>query len=155
MPNKIKRSGDGLALQVTKPARAAGLVEETDDEPTRLANIRVFAFDGLLLVIDLDRITDENIVELATSAALDTVSIHRVTNASLQIAGNGYQVQLPGAVNAGFNVRDLARQLVRDEGQVSRDLETLARHGVISFETDGRAKKPYLQHEHVIVEPIV
>ncbi|MCO8245293.1 hypothetical protein [Haladaptatus sp. AB643] len=108
MPNKIKRSGDGFALQVTKPARAAGLVEEADDEPTRLADIRVFAFDGLLLVVDLDRITDENIVELATSAALDTVSIHRVANASLQIAGNGYQVQLPGAADAGFHVGDRA-----------------------------------------------
>jgi hypothetical protein len=108
MPNKIKRSGDGLALQVTKPARTAGLVEETDNELTRLANIRVFAFDGLLLVVDLDRITDEKIVELATSAALDTVSIHRVTNASFQIAGNGYQVQLPGAADAGFHVGDRA-----------------------------------------------
>jgi hypothetical protein len=66
MPNKIKRSGDGLALQVTKPARAAGLVEETDDVPARFADIRVFAFDGLLLVVDIDRITDENMVELAT-----------------------------------------------------------------------------------------
>ena len=108
MPNKIKRSGDGLALQVTKPARAAGLVGEADDNPSRFANIRVFAFDGLLLVVDIDRITDENIVELATSAALDTVSIHRVANASLQIAGNGYQVQLPGAADAGFHVGDQA-----------------------------------------------
>ncbi|WP_458191099.1 hypothetical protein [Haladaptatus sp. NG-WS-4] len=108
MPNKIKRSGDGLALQVTKPARAAGLIEEKDDEPTRFADIRVFAFDGLLLVVDINRITDENMVELATSAALDTVSIHRVTNASLQIAGNGYQVQLPGAADAGFHVGDRA-----------------------------------------------
>ncbi len=108
MTNTIKRSGDGLALQVTKPARASGLVEETDDEPTYIADIRVFAFDGLLLVIDLNHITDENIVELATTAALDTVSIHRVTNASLQIAGNGYQVQLPGAADAGFHVGNRA-----------------------------------------------
>ncbi|WP_049972826.1 hypothetical protein [Haladaptatus cibarius] len=108
MPNTIKRSGDGLALQVTKPARTAGLVEETDNEPARLADIRVFAFDGLLLVVDIDRISNEDIVELATSAALDTVSIHRVANASLQIAGNGYQVQLPGAADAGFHVGDRA-----------------------------------------------
>jgi hypothetical protein len=108
MSNKIKRSGDGLALQVTNPARAAELVEERDDEPTCFADIRVFAFDGLLLVADIDRITDENVVELATSAALDTVSIHRVANASLQIAGNGYQVQLPGAADAGFHVGDRA-----------------------------------------------
>ncbi|WP_227379514.1 hypothetical protein [Haladaptatus halobius] len=76
MPNKIKRSGDGLALQVTQPARAAKLVEETDDETTRLSTIRVFAFDKLLLVIDIDRVKNENVVELVTSAALDTVSIH-------------------------------------------------------------------------------
>ncbi|GAA0260948.1 hypothetical protein ACFFQF_27300 [Haladaptatus pallidirubidus] len=68
----------------------------------------MFAFDGLLLVVDLDRITEENVVELATSAALDTVSIHRVANASLQITGNGYQVQLPGAADAGFHVGDRA-----------------------------------------------
>jgi hypothetical protein len=134
MPNTIKRSGDGLALQVTQPARAAGLVEETDDELTRLADIRVFAFDGLLLVVDIDRITDENIVELATSAALDTVSIHRVADASLQIAGNGYQVQLPGAADAGFHVGDRApctsapNLLVvaaEESGRVAADIGTI------------------------------
>ncbi|WP_458208666.1 hypothetical protein [Haladaptatus sp. NG-SE-30] len=139
MPNTIKRSGDGLALQVTKPARAAGLVEETDDEPTRLADIRVFAFDGLLLVVDLDRITDENIVELATSAALDTVSIHRVINASLQIAGNGYQVQLPGAADAGFHVGDRAPctpapnlLVIAAEGseRLAADMETIRKEQV-------------------------
>ncbi|WP_423746578.1 hypothetical protein V5735_20165 [Haladaptatus sp. SPP-AMP-3] len=139
MPNKIKRSGDGLALQVTKPARAAGLVEETDDEITRLANIRVFAFDGLLLVIDIDRITDENIVELATSAALDTVSIHRVANASLQIAGNGYQVQLPSAADAGFHVGDQApctpapNLLViaaEESGRVAADIVTIRKEQI-------------------------
>ncbi|EFW91057.1 hypothetical protein ZOD2009_15746 [Haladaptatus paucihalophilus DX253] len=139
MPNTIKRSGDGLALQVTKPARAAELVEEADDEPTRLADIRVFAFDGLLLVVDLDRITDENIVELATSAPLDTVSIHRVANASLQIAGNGYQVQLPGAADAGFHVGDRAPctpapnllVIAADEsGRVAADIATIRREQV-------------------------
>jgi hypothetical protein len=139
MPDKIKRSGDGFAFQVTKPARAAGLVEETDDEPARLANIRVFAFDDLLLVMDIDRITDENMVELATSAALDTVSIHRVTNASLQIAGNGYQVQLPGAADAGFHVGDRASctpapnlLVIAAEGseRVAADIVTIRREQV-------------------------
>jgi hypothetical protein len=52
MANQIKSSGAaGAALQVTKPARAAGLVEEDEDgEATYLAEVRVFAFDRLCLI---------------------------------------------------------------------------------------------------------
>lgn len=52
------------------------------------------------------------------------------------------------------SVRDLARQVGRDKGQVSRDLGVLAEHGVISYDEDGRAKQPYLTQEHIIVEPV-
>lgn len=55
MPNAIKQSGEGLALQVTKPARAAGLVEENvDGDSIRRAEVFVYAFDDTLLVIDAD-----------------------------------------------------------------------------------------------------
>ncbi len=97
-----------LPSNVTKPARAARLVEETNDDTAYRVNIRVFAFDNLLLVIDIDRITDPNLVDLVTAVTLDTVSIHRVADASLQIAGNGYQVQLPRVEAAGFQVGDRA-----------------------------------------------
>ena len=53
------------------------------------------------------------------------------------------------------SVRGLARELGRDKGQVSRDLATLAEHGVVRFEEAGRAKRPTLTQEHVVVEPIV
>lgn len=53
------------------------------------------------------------------------------------------------------SVRDLARRVDRDKAQVSRDLAVLAEHGVVDFDADGRAKRPYLQHEHVVVEPVV
>jgi predicted transcriptional regulator len=53
------------------------------------------------------------------------------------------------------SVRDLARRADRDKAQVSRDLAVLAEHGVVDFDTDGRAKRPFLQHEHVVVEPIL
>jgi predicted transcriptional regulator len=52
------------------------------------------------------------------------------------------------------SVRDLARRLDRDKGQVSRDLGVLAEHGIISYDEDGRAKRPYLTQEHLIVEPL-
>lgn len=53
------------------------------------------------------------------------------------------------------SVRDLARRLERDKGQVSRDLGKLAEHGVIRYEEGGRAKTPYLTQERIVVEPIV
>ena len=52
------------------------------------------------------------------------------------------------------SVRDLARRVDRDKGQVSRDLGVLAEHGVISYEEDGRAKRPYLVQDHIVVEPL-
>lgn len=52
------------------------------------------------------------------------------------------------------SVRGLARELNRDKAAVSRDLKLLAEHGIIDFETDGRGKRPYLQHDHLVVEPV-
>jgi len=52
------------------------------------------------------------------------------------------------------SVRDLARTLGRDKGQVSRDLGVLAEHSVVQFEETGRAKRPYLTQEYIIVEPL-
>ena len=53
------------------------------------------------------------------------------------------------------SVRELARRLDRDKGQVSRDLQVLAEHAVIQYETDGRSKAPRLTQEHFVIEPIV
>ena len=110
MTNQIKASGaDGVALQVTTPARAAGLVEEDNDgEATYLADVRVYAFDDLLLVVDLEAVTTAHTTDLVVAAAQDTDSIHRAMDASVQIAGHGYQVQLPPAEDAGFREGDAA-----------------------------------------------
>jgi len=53
------------------------------------------------------------------------------------------------------SVRKLAREVDRDHGQVSRDLETLATHALVTFETDGRRKRPIVCHDRVVVEPIL
>ncbi|CQH65220.1 HTH domain protein (plasmid) [Halobacterium hubeiense] len=53
------------------------------------------------------------------------------------------------------SVRALARQLGRDKAAVSRDLRELAEHNIITYEEDGRAKRPILTQDHVVIEPIV
>jgi predicted transcriptional regulator len=53
------------------------------------------------------------------------------------------------------SVRALARELGRDKSAVSRDLATLAEHSIITYETNGRGKRPVLVSDHVVVEPIV
>lgn len=140
MPNSIKKSSDGLALQVTDPARSAGLVEETEDgDPTYRAEVRVFTFDGHLLVFDRDEVETEHIMELVTSAARDTKSIYRSMNASVQPAGDGYQIHLPNAEDAGFRRGDTAPaepapgMLVistMDSNRLSADLVAIRRNQV-------------------------
>lgn len=114
MPNGIKQSGEGPALQVTEAARTAGLAEQaTGDNLTgverweRLADVRVYGFDGVLLVVD-NRMTDEAVAELVASAARDTESIHRGRDASVRPAGNGCMVSLPGLEDTGMRVGDVA-----------------------------------------------
>jgi len=105
--NSIKESADGLALQVTEPARdRAGLVKENSEgEATHLSDVHVFGFDGLLVVIGAD-VSPADRAELVATAARDTDSIHEGARATLATSGNGYQVQLPGCKAAGFNRHD-------------------------------------------------
>jgi hypothetical protein len=105
--NRIKSSGEGVALQITKPARSAGFVDENSDgEATRLAAVRVYAFQDFLLAIDREQVNESDIADLVVAAAEDTDSIYRAQDASVQIAGDGYQLQLPVATDAGFSVDD-------------------------------------------------
>jgi len=53
------------------------------------------------------------------------------------------------------SVRGLARRLDRDKAQVSRDLGVLAEHSIITYDTDGRSKRPRLVQEHIVIEPLV
>lgn len=52
------------------------------------------------------------------------------------------------------SVRELARCVERDKGQVSRDLGVLAEHGIIKYEESGRSKRPYIVQDHIVVEPL-
>ena len=53
------------------------------------------------------------------------------------------------------SVRALAEKLDYDKGVVSRDLQKLARIGVIEYVEEGRTKAPRLKHNHVAIEPVV
>ncbi len=108
MPNQLTTAGDGLALQVTTPARSAGLVEEDADGTTTHRSATVaYGFDECILVIDrdTDRIPMADRVELVTKAATDTESIHRGIDTRIQHSGNGYRVQVP-ATGTGLTAGD-------------------------------------------------
>lgn len=52
------------------------------------------------------------------------------------------------------SVRELARQLDRDKGAVSRDLSILAERGVTTLDREGSAKQPRLRAGTLVVEPV-
>lgn len=108
MANQLTTTGDGLALQVTKPARSAGLVEEDADGDTRhRAAVVAYGFDDLILVLDrdTDRVPMADRAELVGLAASETESIYCGINTRIQHSGNGYRVQVP-ATGTGFGAGD-------------------------------------------------
>ncbi len=148
MVNQIKDSGtEGLALQITKPGRAAELIEENSDgNATYRADVRVYSFDYLMIVIDINKVSATHTAEIVASASRDTGSIYRAMDASVQVAGNGYQVQLPPARDAGFTEGERALchtargvlVISRDDGtaagidaaRLARDLVTIRKEQV-------------------------
>ena len=81
------------------------VTEDSDGTATCRGEVYVYMFDDLLLVIDSENVTVSHCVELVTAAANDTSSIHHGGLATVEIAGNGYQVQLPGCQNSGFGLQ--------------------------------------------------
>jgi hypothetical protein len=141
MGNNIKRSGaDGLALQITEPARSAGLVEENHEgDATYKADVRVYSFDDLLLLVDrdTDRVENAAVAELVASATRDTKSVYRAGNAAVTIAGHGYQVQLPPAEDAGFYVgTDTTVKTAPGVLVVHRDRSSRLAEDVVSIRRD-------------------
>ena len=140
--NSIKQSAGGLALQITTPAREAELVvEDSDGTATRRAEVYVYGFDGLLLLLDSQNVAVSHRAELVATAATDTNSIHRGEIATVEIAGNGYQIQLPGCREAGFEMGDaapvtLSRGMIiihdRNQRRLADDLLTIRNEQVSS-----------------------
>ena len=102
--NSIKRAhGDraDFALQITEPARRAGLVRDSG-ETEQLAECYVAAVHGLLLVIDVT-VDDHKRTELIHAAS---DRLYRVVRSQIVPSGNGYQIGLPNARDAGFELGD-------------------------------------------------
>jgi hypothetical protein len=115
MANSVKQSGQGPALWVTKQAQAADLAETTSKDGAEgverwayLANVRVYGFDGALLVVDTEKMATNKIAELVASAAGDTDSIYLGASASIRTAGNGCMFSLPDLAPTGLEIGDTA-----------------------------------------------
>jgi hypothetical protein len=113
MANSIKRPSDGLAYQITRPAREAGLVEENEEgDASYLATIRVHAVDGLLLIVDVDELTSEEEADLHATAIKDTGSTFTSIEVSVSPSGHGYQIQVSNAPDAGLGEGDTPAESV-------------------------------------------
>ena len=102
--NTIKDSWDGLALQVTQPARdRAGLVDEdSDGNPIHMADVFLYVFDDLLLVVDAVKVSTADRAQLVAIASRQTGSIYSGRQTVISQSGNGYKVNLPGCSDGGF-----------------------------------------------------
>jgi len=90
----------------------------------------------------------------ADLGATDTLVVSRGT---ARLLLTDARLRLLDRLRAGpvESVRALAAELDRDKAGVSRDLALLADLDVVAFERDGRAKRPRLVHDTILVEPVV
>jgi len=112
--NTVKDTGGGLALQATRKVRRAGLVDDDGDveaEDAYRADVYVYGFDDLLMVIDADRVSKSDRADLVSTAAGDTGSIYDGRRTNIERAGNGYRVPLPGCEAAGFEQKDKPKRV--------------------------------------------
>lgn len=110
--NSLKRAhGDraDYALQITEAARSAGLVRD-DGETEHLAECYVAAVHRLLIVVDVEVAARER-TELIHAAS---DRLYRVVRSQIIPSGHGYQIGLPNARDAGFEVGDDAPVAVGD-----------------------------------------
>ena len=101
---------------------------------------------------------DEFAADLNAQGYTDLLVVRRESGRDLLTDGRLELVQhLDQHGSAVDSVSDLARQLDRDKGAVSKDLNRLAELDVIEYEGsgDGTAKRPRLKHDHVVIEPVV
>jgi len=115
MANQVKTDGESgvLLLQITSAARKADLVDEStkmdgEKEVTvvdRMAPIRTYAFEGFVLVVDRERVDDEDIVDMVTSVAENSGTIYQSAKVKVQRGGNGFQVPINVAKDAGWRER--------------------------------------------------
>jgi len=101
---------------------------------------------------------DEFAADLNAQGYTDLLVVRRESGRDLLTEGRLELVQhLDQHGSAVDSVSDLARQLDRDKGAVSKDLNRLAELDVIEYEGsgDGTAKRPRLKHNHVVIEPVV
>lgn len=101
-----------LLLQVTFPVRDADLVEEeeqrvsggegTETVATYLADVRVHAVRSHILIVDRDRVDAADEADLVTTAINDTETAYRTKHSTITRSGNGYQLQISVARDAGF-----------------------------------------------------
>ena len=89
-----------------------------------------------------------------TQAGVDDIVVLRRETAERVFTEKRFQLVERIAEGDVSSVRDLARQTERDVSIVSRDLEVLVEADVIKLVEDGRAKRPVLAHDNIVVEPI-
>lgn len=53
------------------------------------------------------------------------------------------------------SLRELADELDRDPGNLSRDMRVLVAEDIVRYDTTGKSKRPELKHDTIVVEPLI
>lgn len=105
---------------------------------------------------DADRVLDRTEVGLALSRA-GFGDVHVLSHEAADRALTRNRRELIQVIDSQdvASIRDLARRIDRDTGNVKRDLDVLVAENIVAFHRDGRAKRPYVKPDTIVQEPVV
>jgi len=105
-----------------------------------------------------DRTRIEKRAKLAKTLAkggMDNVHVISFESARKILTNKKQEIITFLSKNTVNSIQELADNLNRDKSQVSRDLKSLCEHGIVTYEKNGKSKKPMLRNSHIVIEPII
>jgi len=107
-----------------------------------------------ITVQSVDQVFDDALTELAEEGPADEAvrSFERVADIRQLLTDRRLEVMRTIIAESPESITDLAERLDRNYADVHADVEMLANHHIVYFDSDGRAKRPVIPYDRVVLD---
>jgi len=97
----------------------------------------------------------QQLVQTLTNGGMDGVHVISQKTAREVLTPRRVELMLTIRDEEPESIQALAPLVDQDPERISRELETLASHGIVTYEQEDCNKRPIVPHDHIVPEPIL